>query len=923
MIMAASDVMPLPEDTRTGANVLSEGLRVIGAAIAHTQVASHQSAGVPGWVGEAADAYTDSILRLGEHARALAESFAPASSAVTDWSEALSVAIVSTVPALWERYDEATAVYERAIASLDAEMDARSDTDDPMGHYEYDRRFRYATDERDTAYGDVLRDYRTAMGELDAQAASTAVALDAVVGAIVDESHASSRTQVATCLFNDIPLVDGQAEWEYAQKIAPKIARFMNMDCPTPEQIEEFYREYAESLANPFVANALSEHVGAGRLVEFSMYVGIDPGLPQDTREGLLLSLGAAAVLATGGINTADPQVAAAFEAARGGLLTADGAGLGRHALEYAHDLKVAGRTVYNAWEINPGSYFGSGISGYEIVSQTMGMAGAMNPNLALGSAFFEGSDSRVSLAHDIVAWDSQTRIWAGLHGYMDRPHLFFGGPGDMVCDPLHSMYTLMDRPENLDLSCADPALVEGDRRRLDAVRGFLDSETPDGMDLNRDGTVDEDDQPMNMTRYLTGGRTASLATGMNEYFGFQDGGEQFGRVLDQATAPEPFPDGGFASEVELRQWQVRDAKITNIAANFMFGYQDGLDIDNDYAWFSDTDKINGQDVYGYHNQNLRSWAGLILADHIDGIAWALNDLGDSNGYVQADVDTHHIIFGPKMTQRLLGANGFFTDLGFDAPEINDNGTPEDPSDDYYTKGRAPALDNLTLAAQHSYATEMGAAVANTDPTLDVRTVTDRWAPVLETLFTAPEDATGQALEAINARNERWQGLIKLGVGALPAGDLVSSGLEGASHHLVDYFTGQAQDAATTHLLDTYLSTENTNAVEHVTAETMVQQYMRESLYSAISTDGDFTTATKSPAAHSAGLDQQFGFTDANGDIIPYHDMTPEQRNAFRTYVSAMGPSTEYEQASNQIDASVNDARIAHGDARVITGGKR
>lgn len=921
--MAGSDVMPLPEDTHAGASVLSEGLRAIGAAIANTQVASHHGKEVPGWIGQAADAYTDSVLRLGEHARALADSFTPASSAIADWADALSVAISSTVPALWERYDEASAVYERALASLDAEMNTRSGTDDPMQHYEYDQRLGRAAGERDSAYDDALRDYRTAMSELDAQAGRAATALSAALESIIDTSHASSRTEIAAHLFDDIPLVDGQAEWEHAQTIAPKIAHFMNMNTVTPEQLEEFYEKYAGLLANPFVANALSEHVSAGRLVEFSTFVGTDLALAPKTREGLLLSLGAVTVLATGGINTSDPQAAAAFEAARGGLITTGGVSLGRHTLEYIDDLKAAGRATYNAWEINDRSAYNKEVSGYEVIFQLMGMAGVMNPNLALGPAFFDTPPSGVSLAQDLVLWDSQTLTWKGLHGYMDSPHVFSGEAGDMVCDPLHSMYTLMDRPENLDLSCADPALIAGDRLRLDAVRGFLDSDTPDGMDINHDGEITGDDKPKNMTRYLTGGRVASLDTAMNEYYGFQDGGEQFGRVLDQATTPEPYPDGGFASKAELRHWQERDAKITNIAANFMFGYQDALEEDHDYALFSDSDKIDGQDVYGYHNQNLRSWAGLILADHIEGIAWTLNDHGLYDGYVQTDIDTHHITFDDVMRQKLLGKNGFFTDLGFDAPEVNDNGTPEDPSDDYYTKGRAPALDNLTLAAQHSYAAEMGAAVAKTDPTLDVRTVTDRWAPIMEALFTAPEDATSQALEALNARNERWQNLIKLGIGALPAGNLVSSGLEGASQGLVGYFADQARDGATTHLLDTYLPTHNTNAADHVTAETMVKDYMKESLYSAISTDGDLTTATVSPAERSAGLRPKFGFTDANGDILPYHDMTPKQRSAFRDYVSDMGPSTEYEQAFNQIDTSVNDARIDHGDARVITGGKR
>ena len=51
--------------------------------------------------------------------------------------------------------------------------------------------------------------------------------------------------------------------------------------------------------------------------------------------------------------------------------------------------------------------------------------------------------------------------------------------------------------------------------------------------------------------------------------------------------------------------------------------------------------------------------------------------------------DNHWITLGSEMQHRLLGKNGFFTDLAFDNPAVNDNGTPHDHSDDYYEGGRA------------------------------------------------------------------------------------------------------------------------------------------------------------------------------------------------------------------------------------------
>lgn len=898
--MPGSDVMPLPADTRSAANALSEELRTVASAIVGTQVASHQSSSVPGWVGDSADAYTDSILTLGQHARELAESFSPASSALATWADALGTAITSTIPALWERYDEASAEYAHTIASVNAEAESLSSSASPMSKLELERRVENAASERDCVQADVLREYRTTLEKLDTEALYAALALIAAQNTVIDDSHCTSRAQIGAQLFNDIPLVDGQAEWEYAQTIVPEMARYLNTEFPKGKQLEDFAQRYADLLSNPFIARALSERVSAEQFLAFSAHVASYPLVEESTRHSLLLALGAASVLAMGGINTSDPQTATSFASALGGLTTEKGLALHEHTRHYVESLKQAGRTPFHLHQTTLDQPSPTAVFGYEILCQTMGMAGAANTNLALGPAFFEEPTNGRSLAQDIVAWDAENPRWKSFQGYEDELHLFHDPASTTMLDPMHAMYTLMDRPTNLDLEKAAHPLLDAERQRLDAVQSFLASDTPEGMDVNHDGIVDESDHPRNMTRYLTGGRTAS---GSNSYYGFQDGGEQFGRVLDQASKPEPFPretvcDG----EENRREWQDRDARAARIAANFMFGYQDALDINHDHTLFSATDQVNGQNIFGYTNAPLRSWAGSILAPHVAGIAQSFETVYATDGIALSTDGHNHITFNSAMRDRLLGKHGFFTDLGFDAPELDDNGTPDDKRDDFYKGGRAPAIDTLRLAAASGFHTSLNGTISG-DSRLSIDEVIDTWSPLMEALFTAPSDATSQALDALNARNEHWKDLIGDGIGAMPA--------KGWIKYAVD-------NSVTNKLVDNILPTNQNNNTERIKSEDLVAEYMKDSLCQQISTSDTFKSFLSSQRESDSA--QIAALTEANGEVLPYDQMSPEKRTAFRKYVTESGSALGFGEAYNHITSSVNNARLQHGNSRIIRG---
>ncbi len=905
--MAGADVMPLPDDVSAAVDTLTADMESAGKMVGATQVAAYPGEGVPGWIGESADAYTSSIQTLGAHALDLSTRFQPAIDALDTWSEAVKEARTTTIPGLHTEYDTAQSTYEQSITELNTEIANRAGTDKAYSQTTISSLRLNLAEIRDTTQADVLRRYREAIDGLDDAAQTAADSVQSAQNAVVDPSAVSSRDQLGAALFNDIPLVDGQAEWEYAQEVAPLIVAAMRDTDLTPEDLQAFHDQYSGLLSNPFIANALTEQLSPEEMLEFSIRTASLPMEDEQVRTDVLTQIGTAIVLASGGMDASNPDTQIALETSRAGLMTHDGSLLPAHTQDYASDLMTAGRATYKPWELSRYTSVTYECAGYELLSQLIGTAGAENLGLALGPAFFEPCEDGRSVAEDMVAWDAETMQWASLHGYQDSISMF-SVTDKAMCDPMHAMYMLMDRPEGIDPETSDPVLVQVDDARLGSIMDFLSSDTPTGMDVNHDGEVNSADTPMNMTRYLTGGRTGPA---WGSYYGFQDGGEQFGEVLEQASATEDMPDAASASPEELGAWRTRDGQATEIAANFMFGYQDGLD--NEYG----IGDIDGQDVYGYHNSNLRSWAGLILGPHLEGISVSLGgDTTYEEDGVVSRSDGHWIKFTPDTAKRLLGSNGFFCDLGFDNPPSNDNGTPDDLSDDYYEGGRAPALDNLLIKAKEEYEEDLLDAIAGESP-LSVGNAANRWAPVIETLFTGPADASEQAAAALNARNEKWQKLITAGIGTIPFGDIVDD-------KTVNYFISQAKSNAMAPTLESFLSTDHgSQGGDIVAKESMAEKYMQNVLSQYIIETEDFSTASISPAEYCEALvddkDNLDTFVNEEGQVIPYDQMTTKQRDAFDTYLQEMGDSLGYSSDLDDIEGAVNAAIADHGDARIAS----
>lgn len=926
--MAGADVMPLPEDIREKASQLQLDLDNVGKTVATTQVASDPFDGVPGWIGESADAYTESIQKLGEHVRTLSGQFAPAVTAVENWSTAVGTAIDTTVPNLRLEYDGAQTSYEDSIDSLNQEIENKKGTAQAYTSYEISSMRANLTEIRDEAQREIMDRYRTAMDNLDQEAQNAANAIQSAQDAVVAPSSASTRDQVGSTLFNDIPLVDGQAEWEYAQEVAITVSRRMKDSDLTYEELQDFYNKYGAMLSNPFVANALSEHLTPQEMLEFSIKAAFIPTDNNDQmRDYVVRQVGTAIILASGGMNIADPASQIAFETAKAGLTTENGSLLPQQVKDFNAALVSAGRATYKPSELSHYSVTNiSDMDGYEVMSQIIGEAGAANPGLSLGPEFFEVPEGGRSVAQDMVVWDAEKMTWATERGYHDSIQMF-SSDNRVMCDSMHAAYMLMDRPDGLDPSTSDPILVAADQARSEGIREFLASDTPTGMDVNHDGQVDASDTPINMTRYLTGGRTSVAGDG---YRGFQDGGEQFGKIIAEASVPDMNADmrtphsadypGGKSDPDYIQAHEAYEAlkkddlNRATIAANFMAGYQDGLDVDNDTNIFTDGDSTeSGEDVYGHQNSALRSWAGTIIAPHLDGLAISMDpSIGYDETGASEQPDGHAAMrFTSNDIYRFIAKRGIFEDLAFDNPAVIDAGDPNSPLDDVYENGRRPALYTLRMAAREGYVQDLAAANnAEIDTDMQIKQYEDanaKWAPLTNSLYVAPANAQEAAAQAMEDRNEAWKSGIGRIIDAVPYSDLIDNKV---TQYAIGQLKGDALQISEGLIFPS--PGPGTSDTNHAHLSTLAGQEMYSAMLEALtnSPSDHWTLSDGKPIDFS---DESFAdYADGEGHLLNFTAMNNDTRNSFRTFVNN---GTTFTSLSSDLNQQISIAETLRRNA--------
>jgi hypothetical protein len=885
--MTGETVMPLPPDVRAAVGQLVADYRTVAKAISHTQVAENPPNGVPGWVGESADAYMGSIQKLGEHARGVPPVFASAVGVLEQWSDQVGVMITATVPELWEQYDQADREYRNALAEINHRMLENHSLGGSIPETEFATQRQQAAEVLRSTQDEVLAQYRKAMDQLDDEAQNAANALKGLQDSLVDPTKQDSRAAVGSTLFNDIPVLDGQAEWEYAQEQAKEAAEHFTHPPSSLEELLEFQQRYGDQCSNPFFAQALAQHVTPEQITRLLAFAQHGKNQGQDeSLDKLCQSLGSMVVLSTGGMN-ADPTMAQLqedFSLVRDGLKTNTGDGINQLIDTQLERWKSAGNTLFTGegaalgpdslvMDARAGNHYG-----HEYLATLLSSAANANPNLALGPEFFAGNDS---LAHNIVAFDhAHGEEIARSGGYGSWGPYSPPGGNRHATDPVESMLRLMDEPQALSdgtIPANSPewsSSTANNSKRFEAVQDFLTSDT--------NFVVNPDDEsprippftetgPMNMARYLTGFRDNEL------YAGTQDGGDSLGRVLAQSSATAPPPQELDHDSPEYQSWRERNKKSTEIAGNFLLGYQEGLEIQNDL--------ILGEDPFGKNHAALRGWSGTILAPHVSGITDSLQVPGQpglSVGTPQGD-EGYQIRLGTDLKNRIIGTNGLFSDLAFDKPS-DTNGTPDDIAGNRTVSGREPALSTLLVASNAGYKHDMDLALANGD--IDaMEDAQDRWAPILNDLTVAPDGASEQVKQAIKESNNHWKSLVQHGVGMVPFNHLIGDG-----HNVAKWLIDQSKGIALPKTLDTLLSNYDAAGLKvlNTGGHEGMEMSMQSSIYQAIS-EGNYwgDDPTRTPQEYLAKHKDGTSFLDEEGNVIPYDQMNEKQAREFQEYVTS------------------------------------
>lgn len=895
MTGGAEDVMPLPPDVRGSSWDLAAHLANTKAMIEATQVYDCPQDRVPEWVGESKDAYTESIQKLSGHTKQFAEVLNSPVTALRAWSEAVGVAITRTVPDLRDRYNNAIRAYDNAVTDLEEKIDAAAENSDLLTAGDLFLEKNRLTKNLEDDLEGIVAEYRTAMENLDQVALQTANSMLTAINDPVEPSKQGSREQVGAALFNDIPVLDGHNEWENAQKIAPEIASMIRNPDLTNEDVKAFHDKYAGMLSNPFIANALMDEVTADDVYRFALRISPGPegsdGKQAEARNAILRQLGAAVALSTGGTNL-DSATAAdqeSFLAARAGLLGKQGRTVDQMVADQLNDFETAGSSSYSfkerGNERHPSTL--DSIDGNSIFSQLVGAAGQVNPNLTLGERFYTDPDGS-SLAQKLVAWDHATQQGelAWQTGQLPpKARQLLVGVDASILDPMHSMYMLSDTPDVLH-GVEEGAPVDVEKARLIALRKFLTSDTP----------FETDGAQMDMTRYLTGHRTG------NEFpfLGFQDAGEAFGDMVADASLPDLGADfhapqagdypGGETDPDYVKAKEAFDARKLDderragIAGNFMLGYQDGLDKNHDNSYPEIRDDVNGQDIYGHTNSRLRSWAGTIIAPHMEGVSNSLTLVGsgasnDESGSVQNVTGHAEIKFGIRDANRFVARGGIFQDLAFDNPKVVDTRNPDNKFDDVYEGGRRPALDVLRMAAREGYVNGLSAADNirdDTDRNDQLILTAKKWAPLTNALYVADADANQAVKQAMDDRNKAWQDGIGTVVKAIPYAELIGDGKK-----LLKYAIGQGENQGLPPFLEQAFPTDNVQKIPYGEGQgaqnAAAREEMNAGMYNVLANSRNLKTKDGGEQITFPTEDSDLkaaSFVDENGNLKPYETLS-------------------------------------------------
>ena len=901
-----------PKAVPEASDVASHWKTTGSALVNNVQAVQNVSIPTEQWSGQTADAVVAEIQTMGRKVSSLSENFPGPASALETWKGQVEAAI-SEVKRLQKDWDSELRAYEDKVLQIEA--DAASDPD-----FDKQAALNQAKAKIISEQSELRASYDKKITELSEAASQAAQTITAAANAVVPpEAVNAGRSAVGAALFgSDTPIVDSAAEWQHAMELAPKMAEDFEKaaDAKKPltvEEVRDLQNKWGDKLKNPFCVQAMmdfyrSKHSGEkNAAVEMLYKVAVnaagsnyDRSKTGTERNSLIDSLGTAMVLSTGGYNTSGDESRQAHESfiqMKAALLGKDG----RTTVSQIEDANIAEYkdTLWNLYPrfVNEGTYSPQ-VRGGDLFTQAAGYAALSDSSLTFGPKVYQKTGDDPSLASEIMRFD---------HDFKSGLNVFYGGASSQAAahplvafdeskrhiiesfakDPMQALYLLSDTPDGIK----SEGMERFEANRLSSLREFLNEDTPFNVELHPGASADT---PLNVARYLTGTRNY----GNPAFRGFVDQGDAFGKMIEDAT--RPFDDR--TKELLGPQWEKAANSQATVVGNYIAGYQDGLNFDDE--------KDGAQDKFGASNPKLRSRSGTILANWAESFALADadnangSDSSNPNGTVaegrRSDASGRaRFTLSPKLRDSLYTKTGLFADLAFDNPkqiEGTDTGTP---FDDKYDGGRPPALSVIQAAAyagyKHDLLQTMGSdyhidpndSTPGTSWDRRVSSSVNKWGTLFQHLAQAPANVEALDHEEVAKRNQR----IRQGIDAL-ASLVPTDKIPGSK--IVQALTSSAVEEQKNTILDQILPTDfksedlakqiaSYHGSNETLTDTLAETYSARSEWpnpDEKTKDELVAQFLKEEAVHNDGVVPQ-----GDGSLPSYNAMTEAQQSRFRGFL--------------------------------------
>lgn len=472
------------------------------------------------------------------------------------------------------------------------------------------------------------------------------------------------------------------------------------------------------------------------------------------------------------------------------------------------------------------------------------------------------GRDYMETVGVDMVAWDQEM---TELHPYRTNYQHSGGSLGDLEASPLG------------DLGPTDP--------RRDPLHNLLVAA----------GTNEQAAYGLLLADPDGSGGAESV---MDYYISERGNGQGLLGMTDLGTTMGDILESYALDDADQESVQLAQQSITS--------YNEA--IERSEPWASDTAETRA----GMNMMALRPAMGTVMATYIDDLHAAFDGQGSSDIVSAGDNGTWDIHFSDATLNNL---HHMFGDLGYDRPDQivrpGDDGSvigdPDNP----------PALQRILNASYAHTNNSMYEAlsVGNMDSAQSAFGRGSYFdAFVLESL----SDENGDSAGALDSYNQYMQDMANEGIGLVPFDDIPVVG--GGVDKVVDW----AKDPVLEAMFDT--GNEDASRVDSAEWQQAQNAMVNDRFYSVVAAAGSFD-GVPSPAewAESTGRTGPEPFWNEDGSVVPYDQMTSDQRAQFISYLNdhENGAGAQYGSMTDDAEGRMNDARTRASNDNVADQGDK